>query len=267
MKKAAWMVFGLAFTMSAWGDDLVLKDGRKIEWKALVDLGDSYDIQTKQGEKLSIKKEDVENFVKTEVSNVAPLSGAVFVFDKKRKLDTIDLLSKIDPKKDAFSGNWKFMGGTLVGTSSPFTHSKMLTSCTPPDEYDLTMTIERKDGTLDVYVGLVAGEKQFTFHFDGFNGYNGLAMIDGMAPDLNGTGIKGSVFQNRKPRTVVFMVRKEGIVVQLDGKDYYKWRGDWSRVSLHGMMPVPKKDIIFFGGFDNTVSISKATLTMPKAGN
>jgi hypothetical protein len=45
----------LAGTVSA--DELVLKDGKKIEWKTITDEGDTYEVTTPQGTKITVKKE------------------------------------------------------------------------------------------------------------------------------------------------------------------------------------------------------------------
>ena len=40
-------------------DELVLKDGKRVEWTSLKDLGESFEVESKGGVKLEVKKSDV----------------------------------------------------------------------------------------------------------------------------------------------------------------------------------------------------------------
>jgi hypothetical protein len=43
------------------------------------------------------------------------------------------------------------------------------------------------------------------------------------------------------------MVRKNAIVVRLDGKDFYTWEADWSKVSVNPDQAVQEKNVLFVG--------------------
>ena len=47
----------------------------------------------------------------------------------------------------------------------------------------------------------------------------------------------GHVFTKGMAKTFVFMVRKEAFIVQLDGKDWFTWKADWSQVRLADQNP------------------------------
>jgi hypothetical protein len=180
------------------------------------------------------------------------------------KKPSIDLLSRIDAKRDSVAGTWQKNGNVLVGTGvGP--HAKCVLNYTPPEEYDLSVVVERKEGADDFFVGLIAGKTQFTFHFDGIKQWAGPLLVDGKIMTVNGLGISGKVFENGKPRTVQFMVRKEALVVRLDGKDFFSWKADWKRVSLDPVLAVPKKDTLFIGVFESTWSFSKVVLSPSKS--
>jgi hypothetical protein len=256
----------LLLSVPAWPDEIQTKDGKKVEFKTLVDEGDYWDLTTSQGTKVTVKKADFERFIPSGVKET-PLTGAAFTFDKKRKLETVDLFSKIDPKKDIVVPTWKFAGGSLVGTGVRDAAAKLEASYTPPEEYDLTLVLERKETGAEVpyfVVGLVGGGKQFTFILERNLGQSGLWLFKGQNAIDSGLGVPGQVFTKGKARTFVFMVRKEAFIVQLDGKDWFTWKADWSQVSFEGQFAVPSKSNLFFGVGIATYSVTKAVVTAPK---
>jgi hypothetical protein len=221
-------------------DELILKDGKKIEWKALSDEGDIYEVTTPQGTKVTVKKADVESLAIKKVPEV--LTGATLSFDKKRKLSVVDLLAKIDLKRDTVTPDWKLAAGILVGTQNGGP-TKLQTTFTPPEEYDLTMVIEQKDSAGGAFfVGLIGGGRQFTFglgdEFSGLEKYEGKKLSD------TGIAMPGKFFA-KGPRTVTFMVRKEAFAVVADGKDFFNWKADWSKVSLEPFHAVQSQNTLF----------------------
>src|SRR5581483_2395104 len=97
----------LLLVAPGWADEIQTKDGKKIEFKSLTDEGDTLELTTPQGTKVSIKKADFDKYIPSGVREV-PLTGATFTFDKKRRLETVDILTKLpDLKKDAIGGTWK----------------------------------------------------------------------------------------------------------------------------------------------------------------
>jgi hypothetical protein len=106
----------LLLVMPAMADEIQTKDGKKYEFTLLADQGDSWELTTPHGVKVTVKKADFDKLIPSGTKEV-PLTGASFTFDKKRKLETVDLLTKLgDPKKDAISGTWKM---TAKGWSCP----------------------------------------------------------------------------------------------------------------------------------------------------
>jgi len=176
---------------------------------------------------------------------------------------TVDLLSKVDLGRDVISGSWKMTGGSLVGTADS-AHAKLQLNYVPPDEYDLTVVAERRDGAEDLEFGLVGGGKQFVVAFDVANStWSGPAWIDGKTVHENGVGLKGKFFDQKKPRTIVCMVRKDSLTIRADGKDFITWKADWGRVSLQSpAVAVPKKDCLWLVVCNpTTYAISRITVT------
>lgn len=265
MKNLA-LVMGLLLASHAWSDEIVMKDGKKIEWAAIRDQGEAYEIETPQGTKMTLKKVDIEKIVVSNVSPAPLLTGAAMSFDKKKKLDVVDLLAAVDMKKDVQSGTWKSTPKGLTVTCGE--HAKLQTNYAVPDEYDLDLTLSRTSGSDDFFVGLVAGGKQLTFHMDAYKGaWSGPQMIDGKPSGADSEiGVVGKrVFTNGTARQVTFMVRKEALAVRLDGKEFYfTWRASWDRVSLHPIFIMPNKSALFLGCFASSWSITQIKVSVPK---
>jgi hypothetical protein len=249
-------------------DELILKDGKKIEFKSLSDEGDHYEVTTPQGNKVTVQKEDVEKLAPA-IRVATALTGATFTFDKKRKLDTVDLLARIDPKKDGTAGNWKFAAGVLnCGKTDPSIAPRLQISAFTevPEEYDLTLAIERKEPGDWLGLMLIGGGKQFAFFFDAHNStYSGLANSEGnVINSPNELSVPGVAFVAGKPRTIVFMVRKEAFIVKLDGKDFLTWKADWSKAYPSHFLTSSGKNTINISTHASTWAISKIVLTVPK---
>lgn len=65
----------------ALGDELVLKDGRRIEWVTLRNTGLAYEVETPKGEKLTISKDEIADMKR---SADGPLAGANFAVDPNK---------------------------------------------------------------------------------------------------------------------------------------------------------------------------------------
>ena len=275
--KTYMFLFAALLSGVAFGDELVLKDGKTVVWTALKDLGDSYEVETTDGVKLEIRKDQVMKFVPKDKARVqkdnavAPLTGASFTWEKSRKLTKFDLLASIDVKRDGLRGNWKLAAGALSFDSSNMKTGIMTmleTTYSPPEEYDLTMIAERTAAGDNVFfVGLPGGSNQVAWAMDSPGGWQGPWLVDGMNPEASKLGIKERLFE--KPgvkKTIVFMVRKFGLALKVDGKDYFAWRGEWTRMKP-GEPYHPEKNTrsFYFGGaLSSSFKISGAVVTFPK---
>jgi hypothetical protein len=273
---AAFLLFGWV-TMPAAADELVLKDGKTIVWTVLRDLGNSYEVETADGVKLEIRKDQVVKFVPKDrlqtqkEAATAALTGATFTWEKGRKLTQFDLLKSIDAKRDGLRGNWKLANGILSFDSSGMKTGIMTmleTTYAPPEEYDLTLVAERAAAGDNVFfVGLPGSDHQVAWAMDSPGGWQGPWLVDGKNPEASKLGIKERLFDKvGNKRTLIFSVRKFGLGVKLDGKDYFAWRGDWSQMKP-GEPYHPEKNTrsIYFGGaLSSSFKISSAIVTYPK---
>lgn len=222
-------ISSVALSLACRADDVVMKDGRKIEFKSIEDAGETYVIVTPENTRLVVKRGEVESFAKTE--HVSPLTGASVTFDKKAKLDTTDLLKRAE----FVAGPWKTAtdGSVSVAKVGPSDGAVFHVRQAPPaEEYNLTAVVERDGEGDNIGFGLMGpGGVQWTYLFDLEMGKESCLFT---ADRKRISSVPGRQFLPKKARTVTFMVRKSGIVVQLDGKDFSTIRTDWK------ITPFPK---------------------------
>jgi len=270
-------LISLVLVLPASADDLVMKDGKMIEWTSLKDLGESYEVETKGGVKIEVKKSEISRIDfrsrASDSSNAAKadaaLTGAVFSFGKSVRLAQYDLIKSIDPNAAA-SGEWKVAAGVLFcdGSKLGGACAHLETSYIPPEEYDLTLTVELVQGKNHFTVGLLGGGKQFcmSLNREG-SGWNGFTTIDGKPLESSPYATKENLFPKpRMKRVLQIMVRKFGVAMKVDGKDYIAFKGDWSQVTTPGGEYVAeKKNVIFFLVKCTTFyKIHSAVVTFPK---
>jgi hypothetical protein len=223
-RRIIFSLFLIASAIDA--DEIRMKDGKSIQWKSMTDEGENYSVETKEGQKILVKKADIERLV-IGVPAAVPLTGASFTFDPKKTLTT-DLMSKA--KTEDTSGAWKLTNKVLSGTASWPSRAVLVFDHDLPEEYDLSLSIERTDnGNKDFDVGISTGGTACAYHFDCWDATtNCLALVSGQ----EGPHTDGQIFRNGKPRHVKIMVRKDALAVQVDGKDFWKGRVDWKQASL-----------------------------------
>jgi hypothetical protein len=247
-------------------DELKLKTGKTIEWTDLHDGGDVYEVTTPQGTKVTVKKDEVDSLVPRKAPEI--LTGAAITFDKKKKLETVDVLATVDIKKDIVSGPWKMNGRALSGgPGSAESVSKFQFSgfTSIPEEYDLTVVVEKKETTNGIFFGLIGGGHQFLVGFD-YQKCSMSGIVTKMESNIKeGRAVPGRFFSAKSPRTLKFMVRKEALVVQVDGKDFIAWKADWSLVDVGDMWAVPSRNSFLLAIHDSSnYIISSMVLTAPK---
>jgi len=251
------MVALLALPCAA--DELVLRDGRRIQWKSVSTDGDAYTVETKDGKRLTFRKSEIERF---SMEDAAPegkaLTGASFSMDPKRCVTT-DLLLKA--KVETTNGAWKHVGKTLVNTGENPSRVSVSFDHELPEEYDLTLSIERVSGNFGFDIGIVQGDVTGTFLFDAFN--CGCSMF-GMIGGQYATKTDGQIFRPGKARTVKVSVRRDAVLVQLDGKDFWKSRLDWKAVTAFGDIPVPEKRRLFVCAAGGSWKVSTVSMTSLK---
>jgi hypothetical protein len=231
-------------------DEIVLANGTSIRWKSIVQAGDQLDVVSIDGQKLKVKKGDVVRI--TVDPPGTPLIGATFT---KKPLAPVDLLTKINAKRDSLSGNWHLAGGSLRVDLPPGAPAILEVPYSPPEEYDLAVTVERTDGADRLVVGLAAAGKAFGISLGATTG--GLYCLDNAGPEANETGKpqKEPLLPRGKARTIVCKVRKTGVGCTVDGTVLVDWQQGFNRITEPGGWIPTAKGKLFLsaaGGFKVT---------------
>ncbi|HLY76223.1 MAG TPA: hypothetical protein VKU80_19135 [Planctomycetota bacterium] len=255
------ILLGLSLVPSVWADELILKDGKKLEWVGLRDNGDAYDVQGPDGKTVTVLKKDVREIRPVVVA--APLTGATFTGDTTTKsLAPVNLFALVDPKVDLGS-SWKLVKDAFIGYSGVAQMIGFDVHYVPPEEYDVEVVVERSGGEGEFLLMLTGGGKHFGVNFDAGGGVSGVRMVDGKGPDQNETGVPTKIFADKKPHKIVVAIRKEKIVALVDGKTIIDWKVDWNRVSS-GSPANDKKNNVGFDTSNGTFKLTKAILTPRK---
>lgn len=228
----------LLLALPCLADEIVMKDGRRIPWKTVADDGENYSVETRDGKKLKVRKSDVDHFnAPSDEPVAAPLTGAVAETAKKPAgvaAAAVDLLLK--GKADS---NWKYAGRSILGTATWPVRSTLIFDYDLPEEYDLSLVAERMDdGKKDLDIGIVTPAGTCAYHFDAWEATKScLALLGGQ----EGQYYDGQIFKKGKPRTVKFQVRKDGLTLQLDGREAWKGKVDWTLAGLHQAVKLQEK--------------------------
>jgi hypothetical protein len=129
----------------------------------------------------------------------------------------IDLLKLVDPKKDAFVGNWDRDGDKIKVIKGSY--SRLEIPYEPPEEYDLKVVFQGGNFTEAVAL-LSKGGKGFGV---------GLKPGQGHGAIYNSAGnvkLDGLALAPNTPHTLFVQVRSSSLKLQLDGKDIQEWKFD-----------------------------------------
>lgn len=158
---------------------------------------------------------------------------------QEKKSGPVDLLPKAEIAKDS---TWRVVGKVLVVDAVfPVRETVTFSTDTIPDEYDLTVVIERMDdGKKDIAIGLPVGENTCAYHFDTWDATkNSVALMAGQ----EGESVPGPTFKKGKARTVKLSVRKDGLMVELDGRKFWKGKVAWAKASTVDAIKVEKQKL------------------------
>jgi|GEM_PF-3500642 len=176
-------------------------------------------------------------------------------------LDKLELLDLIDTNQHAMRGEWTFVGGNLLSPASGV--SRLRIPFAPPEEYQLSLIVDRKEGDNSLNIVLVSGEVQFAVLLDARGGrVSGLHLVDDLTVMANPTTHDGSVFSNNEPAAVVITVRKSGVKVTSDDKVIVDFKGKLSRLSMDTSAGEKlDKTAMYIGALDSNYLISRMELT------
>lgn len=266
MKKLLFALF-LALPSICIAQEIVLKDGQRVQWTSLIDSGDSITLEDKTGAKIKVSKDKIVKICAVTEERPAVLTGATFSFKKKTK--AVNLMATLNPKADTFVGSWSMSGGALCNTADGSGARLMVNYPVNEEEYDLEVVVERTEGKDYFGVVLVGGGRQFLFTIDSSKGtMSGIWLMDGQGADkAKGDAVKlGFFLLPKQPTLVTFMVRKSGLVVRLGGRDFYALPiDDWKRLSLADYHNIPKEKVFgFIMGQYAAFRVHRMTMMVPQ---
>jgi serine/threonine protein kinase len=201
--------------------------------------------------------------------SISPVSGTGMVLRKTVPLpkNTVDLLALIDSQKDAVKGDWTTDAQGLICSAGD--HIRLQIPYSPPDEYDLHMTVDRREGADGLLVGLVKGSTQWAVTMDtqaSGTFKTGFESIDNQGPSGNPTTYSGPVFTNGVETDLEFRVRKAGVSVVAGGKTIIDWRGSFNRLSLPDGWKVQNSKALFLAAWGSRYHFSRIVL-VPVSGS
>lgn len=169
----------------------------------------------------------------------------------------IDLLAKINPDTDAAYGRWEKRGDRLLAPGTAF--ARLEIPFEPPEEYELTGTVECDSHADGFCLGLVVGNAQTTLIVDGANQTTWLDQVDQSGSD-NETAKSGRFLKDGQPNMVVCTVRKTGVQVVCNGATLIDWNGAAGRLSTAPWWKTAEPRRLYLGTLGPSYTVSKLEL-------
>jgi tetratricopeptide (TPR) repeat protein len=163
-----------------------------------------------------------------------------------------DLLADVDVQSGAVAGTWSFSGKTLVSPMSSRARLRIPTEL--PEEYDVTLIVERKSNRLEFVVGFVRSGVQSAFVLDADG------KVSGIDPQTH-SAHRGTVLTNDRPATVNMKVRREGLLVTVDGHRVFFERTDAAFSATPPDWQVPDETKLFIGSHFTRYHVHAIVLT------
>lgn len=181
-------------------------------------------------------------------------------------LADVDLLQLIDPVRDARVGEWRKENGALVTSSVPF--GRLEIPYIPPSEYELRLTVQRRQGNDSFDIGLAKGQRQVVSILDGWKDGDiaGLDLIDNKGFMENPTTHQGKLLPTGQSRRIVLTVREKQVIVAVEGQKIIDWPANYDQVSLYEFWKVHHLDTLFVGTYASEFRIDELVLRPFKAG-
>ena len=149
----------------------------------------------------------------------------------------VNVLALIDPKTHNIVGDWRMQGTTLVSSND---RPVIQLPCSVPEEYVISISAMRQDGTGALAVGFVFGGKQCQLVLERATHWIGIDKIDDAQVNelRNPTVCAGyKAFRGSAPSAIHCIVRRNQMTVMVDGKQLIDWRGTSARVSPNYQLP------------------------------
>lgn len=152
-----------------------------------------------------------------------------------------NVLAQIDLAQHRRAGRWKKVQGAFENTE-PTTGGALELPMDAPGASDLRLRLMRLavgSGKVSVAFRIGGHAGQFSIGDYG-QPHAGLEYIDGKSTTENGAQVEhvASYLMPGRSHDLILQLREEGMAALLDGREIYRWTGDWARVTQdHSKVP------------------------------
>jgi hypothetical protein len=185
--------------------------------------------------------------------------------------EPIDLLSQVDPRSHAVSGNWTLRKGDADGgpvlTAPKAYGARIELPHELPDAYRLTVIAEPLDEPNGLILGQASGDRRFVVLLGyalGNRTLSAIENIDGKNVEANDTRTEAAVFVKNRPSQIVITVRRRNdqttVRATVDGRDRIDWQGPTASLSLGDYWKTPGDLTPFLGAYDCRYRFTRVTL-------
>ncbi len=172
----------------------------------------------------------------------------------------VDWFAKLDPAKplppDASRGKWNKI---TDGIYSPL-HANAVFPCDePPKEYDLEVTVRRRQGDYGLVLIVPVAGKLVALMIDVEQGRSTYleSVNGGRYPNLFGTTCKPHLLSGDATHTLVCRVRQNGLCLFCDGHRALQWTGDPQLLSLPNQWSIAAPGYVSIGSQKTTYEFTR----------
>jgi hypothetical protein len=142
----------------------------------------------------------------------------------------VDLIQRVDLSRDAFAGEWKKQGTSLVCDPE----SVIYFPTRLPEDYQLKFRLKRVNGGGAIWFGFVMEGRLGFIGFDYWGSICGLS-VDGKDPkEGNCTARNKHLFTEGQPSEIILTVHPGHLHASFDGQSVIDWHGAASRLNWSG---------------------------------
>ncbi|OHE82973.1 MAG: hypothetical protein A2107_11650 [Verrucomicrobia bacterium GWF2_62_7] len=165
---------------------------------------------------------------------------------------TINLMSLIDPKRDAVKGEWRFQDRGLVSDNT--TTARLQIPFQPPEEYDFRIEFVCLQRTQMVCQIFSQTGRAAMFVMGGGSGnLFGFSLVDAKRSDNNRTtaGVDSGLGIKRS-HTSLLQVRRGGVRAFFNGKLTSEWKTNYKDANLSKFWEMPSHQLLGIGSRSRT---------------
>lgn len=188
-------------------------------------------------------------------SNTSPSSSNSFRFGTET-----EILSKLPKDLVAVSGEWKWQAEKL---ESPKAYgARIELPVEVPQEYQAIYVVEPLDEPNGLTLGQLLDGKRFLVLLQYRADSASLNAIENIREQNvgNATTSDRSLFVKNRISQIVCTVRKDGVLVEVDGQRVIDWKGTPEELSLSEYWQTPNARRLFIGAYDCRYRIHRVTL-------